>query len=86
MPRECRSAPSQHEIYGAAAIQWPNRPHQTRRWQCNVPIKGGIATDRPFVLPYPASARWYPGNLGLGNSSGKCRVEAYGDKCRGRGN
>ncbi len=45
LPLECRSAPSEHETYGAPAVQSPNRPNKLRRSPCNVSIKTRVALD-----------------------------------------
>ena len=52
MARECRRAPSRHGIIAAPAGQSPNQTHQTKRWQGNVAIKDGIATDRPLCYRF----------------------------------
>ena len=43
MSRECRSAPSLHEMYGVPAVQPPNRPNEPRISPCNVPTRSQVA-------------------------------------------
>ncbi len=58
MPRACRRAPFQHEPYDAAAVQWPNRPHETSKLPCNVAMK--VRIDNDSQVPYYF---WQPGSV-----------------------
>jgi hypothetical protein len=58
MPRACRRAPFQHEPYDAAAVQWPNRPHETNKSPCNVVMK--VRIDNDSQIPY---CFWQPGSV-----------------------
>ena len=53
MPHECRSAPAQHEIMTAPAVQSPNQPHRTRRSLCNVPTSAAFALDSRLCYHFP---------------------------------
>ena len=53
MPHECRSAPAQHEIMTAPAVQSPNQPHRSRKLLRNVPTSAAFALDSRLCYPFP---------------------------------